>query len=119
MRCCVLASLAALFLADVRTSTCRAQAKITTDLDVMYAKAGDKELKLDLARPAEGKGPYPCVVMFHGGAWQVGSRKELSVGGKDKNGKRAPSVIEAVAARGYVDEVRPAITASTPLLRRL
>ena len=47
------------------------------DLDITYARAGDKELKLDLARPAEGKGPFPCVVLFHGGGWRMGNKKDV------------------------------------------
>ncbi|MBM3982885.1 MAG: alpha/beta hydrolase [Planctomycetes bacterium] len=58
-------------------------------------------LLLDVARPKEG-GPFPCVVMFHGGAWRGGSRKDLSVGDKLKDDTYTPSVIERVAARGYV-----------------
>jgi hypothetical protein len=32
-----------------------AQSKPGLELDIVYAKVGDKELRLDLARPAEGK----------------------------------------------------------------
>lgn len=46
------------------------------DLDVAYAKVGDKELKLDLARP-DGKGPFPCVVCLHGGGWRMGNKKDV------------------------------------------
>ena len=53
-----------------------AQSKPALDLDVTYALAGDKELKLDLARP-EGKGPFPCVVLFHGGGWRMGNKKDV------------------------------------------
>lgn len=64
--------------------------------DILYDTIGGQKLYLDLAAPKEG-GPYPCVVVFHGGAWMLGSRKELSAGARG-----APSVIERVAARGYV-----------------
>ena len=40
--------------------------------DVVYGKAGGEELKLDLARPGKGDGPFPLVVCLHGGAWQLG-----------------------------------------------
>ncbi len=43
--------------------------------DVVYGRVGDVELKLDLARPPEGKGPFPAVVMIHGGGWQNGDKK--------------------------------------------
>src|SRR5207248_2385827 len=68
---------------------------------VKYDTIDKTDLYLDIAMPKDG-GPYPCVVMFHGGAWRGGSRKDLSVGGKDKDGKLTPSVMEDVAARGYV-----------------
>jgi acetyl esterase/lipase len=42
--------------------------------DIVYGKAGGEELKLDLARPAKGEGPFPLVVCLHGGAWQLGHR---------------------------------------------
>jgi acetyl esterase/lipase len=54
-----------------------AEPKPRIDFDVVYAKAGDTELKLDLGRPAEGKGPFPCVVLFHGGGWRAGNKKDL------------------------------------------
>jgi len=54
-----------------------AQPKPALDLDITYAKAGDRELKLDLARPAGGKGPYPCVVLLHGGGWRMGNKKDV------------------------------------------
>lgn len=57
--------------------------------DVLFDTINDTRLYLDVAIP-EGDGPFPCVVMFHGGAWSMGSRKDLS------------SVIEMVAAKGYV-----------------
>ena len=59
------------------------------DTDVAYARAGDKELKLDLARPA-GTGPYPCVVCLHGGGWRLGSKRDLR------------GWIEFLADHGYV-----------------
>ena len=43
--------------------------------DVVYGKAGDMELKLDLARPASGAGPFPAIVMIHGGGWRNGDKK--------------------------------------------
>src|SRR5689334_11535487 len=52
------------------------QSKPALDLDITYARAGDTELKLDLARP-EGKGPFPCVVLFHGGGWRMGDKKDV------------------------------------------
>lgn len=43
--------------------------------DLVYGRAGGEDLKLDLARPKDGKGPFPAVVCIHGGGWAHGSRK--------------------------------------------
>lgn len=42
--------------------------------DIVYGKVGDDELKLNLAVPKTAGGPWPCVVIFHGGAWRHGDR---------------------------------------------
>ena len=39
--------------------------------NITYGKAGDTELKLDLARP-QGDGPFPAIVFIHGGGWYQG-----------------------------------------------
>jgi acetyl esterase/lipase len=49
--------------------------EVPIEKDVVYGKAGGVELKLDLARPAKGAGPFPLVVCLHGGGWQLGHRK--------------------------------------------
>jgi len=54
-----------------------AQAKPVIELDIIYAKVGDRELKLDLARPSEGSGPFPCVVCLHGGGWRFGNKRDI------------------------------------------
>jgi len=41
---------------------------------IVYGKGGDVELKLDLARPASGKGPFPALVFIFGGSWMMGSK---------------------------------------------
>ncbi len=43
-------------------------------LDVIYGHADEVELKLDLAVPATGDGPFPIVVFIHGGGWSAGSK---------------------------------------------
>ncbi len=70
--------------------------------DVPYATVDGVKLELDFAAPKAG-GPHPCVVLLHGGAWKMGSRKELS--------RRPPadldfgtdgkSLTEILAERGY------------------
>lgn len=49
---------------------------VVFEKDVVYSHAGGAELKLDIARPAQGAGPFPVVVYFHGGGWQGGKRQD-------------------------------------------
>src|SRR5262249_20596340 len=70
IRCLVCLS-AVLFLPNLCGA---AEPEITIQKDIVYNKTGDTELKLDLAMPPEGKGPYPLVLCIHGGAWHIGSR---------------------------------------------
>ena len=65
-------------------------AKILTANDIVYTKAGPVELRLDVAYPAEGTGPFPGVVVLYGGAWRVGN----------KWGNR--TLLAQFARRGYV-----------------
>ncbi|WP_435021608.1 alpha/beta fold hydrolase [Tundrisphaera sp. TA3] len=43
-------------------------------LDLEYANVGGRSLKLDLAQPSEEAGPFPAVVVIHGGAWRTGNK---------------------------------------------
>jgi acetyl esterase/lipase len=51
--------------------------KVTAENDLVYTKAGETELKLDMARPAEGDGPFPAVLVIHGGGWRGGSKDQM------------------------------------------
>lgn len=42
---------------------------------IEYANPADQHLQLDLARPAEGDGPFPAVVCIHGGGFRAGTRE--------------------------------------------
>jgi acetyl esterase/lipase len=64
--------------------------KIKTENDLVYSKPGGNELKLDLARPDEGDGPFPIVLVIHGGGWRGG----------DKASNRP--ALQSFAKRGYV-----------------
>jgi acetyl esterase/lipase len=59
------------------TSASADDKKVTTANDLVYTKVGDQELKLDLARPAEGDGPFPGVLVIHGGAWRAGNKADM------------------------------------------
>ncbi len=56
---------------------------------VTYATTGGETLKLDVAAPARG-GPYPGVLLLHGGAWMMGGRGDLA------------GLLPAIAEKGYV-----------------
>ncbi len=58
--------------------------------DVVFAQPGGVTLRLDLARPAEGQGPFPAVVCLHGGGWVGGDRRQMA------------QTVEALARRGFV-----------------
>ncbi len=65
-------------------------AGVVAAYDLTYSEPGGVPLKLDLVRPAEGEGPFPVVVVIHGGGWRGG----------DKAGNRP--LLAEFARRGYV-----------------
>ena len=64
-------------------------AEVVVEENVTYGKAGESELKLDVARP-DGDGPFPAIVFIHGGGWYQGKRQAYR------------TQIEEAAKRGYV-----------------
>lgn len=44
------------------------------ETDVVYGKAGDVELKLNIGRPKDSASPLPCIVLIHGGGWAAGNK---------------------------------------------
>ena len=56
---------------------------------LVYARYGTREMHLDLFQP-KGKGPFPAVILVHGGAWITGN-----------HAMENPFAIE-LARRGYV-----------------
>lgn len=65
-------------------------AEFASHPDLTFAKIGNADLKLDLARPRTGAGPFPAVVFLHGEGWRAGRRQDMS------------HFIEGVARLGYV-----------------
>lgn len=63
---------------------------VTPHLNVVYGQAGPRKLLADIFVPQTGKGPFPAVVVVHGGGWLNG----------DKTKFRALAI--ALAERGYV-----------------
>jgi acetyl esterase/lipase len=102
-----------LLLSYIGQCTAADNGQIVTEDNITYGKAGDTELKLDLAQP-QGEGPFPAIVFIHGGAWYQGSRQ----------GYRGQ--IQEAAKRGYVaatisyrlmkfDESKKETTTATPI----
>jgi acetyl esterase/lipase len=92
----------ALFLLLVGVVILRAEmpkAAVHVAKDLVYGKGGDRDLKLDLAMPKNGDGPFPAIVCVHGGGWRGGHRKDLS---RPSVFVGKQSIIELLASRGYV-----------------
>jgi acetyl esterase/lipase len=70
--------------------TCLAADDIVVEENITYGQGGDVDLKLDLARPKEGSGPFPTIVCIHGGGWLGGNRQSYR------------PLIESAAKKGYV-----------------
>ena len=51
---------------------------VTVEKGIGHATAGGEKLLLDIAIPP-GKGPFPCIVCFHGGA-SVGRKPQGPIG---------------------------------------
>lgn len=67
-----------------------AQDDLVIEKDIVYGKGGDVELKLDLSMPKDGDGPFPALVLIHGGGWMGGTRQSFQ------------PLAEQAARRGYV-----------------
>ena len=52
-------------------------AQAQSEQDIVYAKVGTDELKLDIARPAAKEGVFPAVFVIHGGAWRAGNKADV------------------------------------------
>jgi acetyl esterase/lipase len=63
---------------------------IRVENGIVFGKGGDAELKLDLAAPSEGEGPFPAIVCVHFGGWIRGERQQMQ------------STLAAFARRGFV-----------------
>lgn len=63
---------------------------IREELNVVYGHAGGEDLQLDLYVPKDAAGPFPAVVVLHGGGWAAGSHEVVR------------PIAAALAAQGYV-----------------
>ncbi len=85
-----MASAAWLFLAMATTFAIADEPTLREVTDIVYTKAGGVELKLDIVSPAKGEGPFPSVLVIHGGAWRAGNKSDTR------------QVMREFAGRGYV-----------------
>src|SRR3954466_12897128 len=68
-----------------------AQNRVTIESNVVYGKAGEMELKLDIYKPPAGVGPKRmATIHFHGGGFTGGNKESLA------------ERVKPFAARGYV-----------------
>ncbi len=49
--------------------------EIKRDYDLVYTKAGETELKIDVARPAGDGEPLATILVIHGGGWRGGNKE--------------------------------------------
>jgi acetyl esterase/lipase len=64
--------------------------EIAVTPNLTYATVDGVNLQLDLAVPKEGEGPFPAIVLIHGGGWSGGNRHAFR------------AKMEDAAKRGYV-----------------
>lgn len=66
---------------------------VTAHRDLAYAKAGDKELLLDVYVPEDAKAQrLPLVIWIHGGAWRAGNKNHCPALPLTKRGYVAASI---------------------------
>jgi len=99
---------------------CSATAQITSDRQIekgiIYRKTTEgEELKLDLCRPTSGKGPFPLIILLHGGGWRAGDRSEFYSGmpGMAKLGWECAAIQYRLAPKhkypAQIEDVRSAV----------
>ena len=58
-----------------RLAEARLPAGVSAQYDIVYAAHGNRTLHCDLFSPADSAaGPFPLVLIFHGGGWRSGNR---------------------------------------------
>lgn len=72
------------------TTSAAEQPTYTVEQNIVYGTGGDVDLTLDLARPAQGTGPFPALVFLFGGGYTTGTKRSWA------------DAIRKAAQRGYV-----------------
>ena len=52
---------------------------VVREKDIAYARAGGRELKLDVYRPEEVTEKHPAILQIHGGGWVIGDKREQGI----------------------------------------
>ena len=66
---------------------------VRVERDIVYAKAGDRELPLDIYLPEKAADkPLPLVVWIHGGAWRAGTKEQTPLMPLIKEGYAGASI---------------------------
>lgn len=87
---CFLAVFAAVLPLSLQAAELAVPDNVTFEKGIEFSNPDNQHLQVDLARPKEGKGPYPAVVCIHGGGFRAGNRESY-----DK-------LCLTLAQRGYV-----------------
>ena len=48
---------------------------VVFEKDIEYSNSDDQHLQLNMARPKDGKAPFPAIVCIHGGGFRAGTRE--------------------------------------------
>ena len=71
--------IAALFLLlGLGAGVCAKEYRFDRTQDIVYKEIDGKKLRLNVFVP-KGDGPFPAVLVVHGGAWRTGSRTQLTM----------------------------------------
>ena len=57
----------------------RRDVAVTIERDITFAERGERPLKLDVYRPADGRAGCPVVLFIHGSAWVVSDKREQGI----------------------------------------
>jgi acetyl esterase/lipase len=77
-------------LAQITAATPTVPDNVSFETGIEFANPADQHLKLDLAMPKTGSGPFPAIVCIHGGGFRAGTRESYD------------GLCLALASRGYV-----------------
>lgn len=71
-------------------ATHAAEPEVVLHEDVVFGRGGTVPLRMDIAVPAGARQPMPCLLVFHGGGWIQGDKRQFR------------PLVEFIAEEGYV-----------------